>query len=87
MFYVWVMKQAEVQLPDGLYQRVEELAKQLHVSVSEMLRLAAEQVVGREPKATPQPQGEWSFPEGRHLGAFRAPVEDWRLLANESATE
>ncbi len=81
------MKQAEVQLPDGLYQRVEELAKRLHVSVSEMLRLAAEQFVGREPKAAPQPQGEWRFPEGRHLGAFRAPVEDWRLLANESAAE
>ena len=25
----------------------------------------------------------WHFPDGRHLGGFRAPAEDWRLLANE----
>jgi hypothetical protein len=29
--------------------------------------------------------GHWQFPEARHLGQFGAPVEDWRLLANEDA--
>jgi hypothetical protein len=33
------------------------------------------------------PNGDWRFPEGRQLGPFRAPVEDWRLLANETAAD
>ena len=40
-----------------------------------------------EPIARPRTQtnGRWQFPEARHLGQFGAPVEDWRLLANEDA--
>ena len=77
------MKKAEVQLPDPLYQQVEGIAQQLHVTVPDVLRQAAEQMVQRQPKAQPKTNGGWHFPEGRHLGPFRAPVEDWRLLANE----
>ena len=81
------MKRAEAQLPDPLYQQVEELAQKLHVSVPELLRRAAEQMLQRQPKPQVKRNGDWRFPEGRSLGAFRAPVEDWRLLANEAATE
>jgi hypothetical protein len=28
--------------------------------------------------------GHWQFPEAHQLGQFGAPVEDWRLLANEN---
>ena len=77
------MKRAEVQLPDPLYEQVEGLAQKLHVSVPELLRHAAEQMVQPQPKRN----GDWRFPEGRNLGEFRAPVEDWRLLANEAATQ
>lgn len=79
------MKRAEVKLPDTTYQQIERLAAQLHLSVSEYLCRAAEQIVQHQPRPQPQPNGEWHFPEGRHLGAFCAPVEDWRLLANEAA--
>ena len=79
------MKRAEVQLPDALYQQVEGLAVHLHVSVPELLSQAAKQMVLRQAKTLPKPNGGWQFPEGRHLGTFRAPVEDWRLLANEAA--
>jgi hypothetical protein len=79
------MKRAEVQLPDALYQQVEGLAVRLHVSVPELLSKAAEQMVLRQAKIQPRPNGDWQFPEGRHLGTFRVPVEDWRLLANEAA--
>ena len=81
------MKCAEVQLPDPLYEQVEGLAQQLHVSVAELLRNAAEQMVLRQPKPQAKINGDWRFPEGRSLGAFRAPVEDWRLLANEASLE
>ena len=80
------MKRTEVQLPDPLYQQMEGLAQKLQVSVPELLRNAAEQMVQRQPNTQPTKNGNWRFPEGRPLGAFRAPVEDWRLLANEAAT-
>lgn len=78
------MKKAELQLPDALYQQVEGLAAQFHMSVPELLCQAAEQLVRRRPQLMPAVPSDWRFPEGRHLGAFRAPVEDWRLLANEA---
>lgn len=79
------MKRAEVQLPDPLYQQMEGLAQHLHLTVPELLRRAAEQLVERQTPTPARPAGEWRFPEGRHLGPFRAPAEDWRLLANDPA--
>ena len=79
------MKRADVQLPDTIYQQVEKLAAQSHLTVPEFLRQAAEQIIQQQTKPEPKPNGEWRFPEGRRLGPFRAPVEDWRLLANEAA--
>ncbi len=73
-----------MQLPEALYQQVEGLAVRLGVSVSELLSTAAEQMVLRQARRQPKPGGGWRFPEGYHLGAFRSPVEDWRLLANEA---
>ena len=79
------MKHTEVQLPDAIYQQVEDLANELRLTVPEMLRRAAEQMVLRRATHPPRSNGAWRFPEGRHLGAFRARVEEWRLLANEAA--
>lgn len=79
------MKKAEVQLPDPLYQQVEGLAQHLHLTVPELLCRAAEQLVERQAPGAPRPAGEWHFPEARHLGPFRTPPDDWRLLANEPA--
>jgi hypothetical protein len=79
------MKRTELHLPDAIYQQIERLAAQLNLTVPEFLRKAAEQIA--QGKAQPQPNAtrEWRFPEGRRLGAFRGPVGDWRLLANETA--
>ena len=79
------MKRAEEQLPDAMHNQVEGLAEQLDLTVSEVLRQAAEQMLHRQAKPRSKPNGDWRFPEGRHLGTFRVPVEDWRLLANETA--
>jgi hypothetical protein len=78
------MKRAEVQLPEALYQQVEGLAVRLGVSVPGLLSTAAEQMVLRQAKPLPKLGGGWRFPEGFDLGAFVAPVEDWRLLANQA---
>jgi hypothetical protein len=73
-----------VQLPDALYEQVEGLAARLRMSVPELLSAAAELMVRRQANPRTKPDNAWRFPEGYHLGAFRAPVEDWRLLANEA---
>lgn len=79
------MRKAEVQLPDALYQQVEGLAGQLHTTVPELMRKAVEQLVVQQAKPHAKTKGQWRFPEARYLGQFGAPVEDWRLLANEDA--
>lgn len=79
------MKKAEVQLPEALYQQVEGLAGQLHTTVPELMRKAVEQMVLQQAKPHAKVSGQWRFPDARHLGQFGAPVEDWRLLANEDA--
>jgi len=79
------MKQAEVQLPDAIYQQVEGLAERLQITVPELLCRAAEQMIQRQTPPPNKGNGIWQFPAGRRLGAFLAPVQDWRLLANEAA--
>jgi len=44
------MKRAEVQLPDTMYVQVEGLAEQLHLTVPEVFRQAAEQMLQYLPK-------------------------------------
>jgi len=65
--------------------RIEALAGRLHLTVPEVLCKAAEQMVLRQAPRQPTANGDWRFPEGRHLGAFRVSVETWRLLGNEAA--
>lgn len=79
------MKKAEVQMPEELYQQLEGLAGRLHLTLSGLLCKAAEEIIHRLAAPPRNPNGEWRFPEGRHMGPFGAPVEDWRLLANESS--
>ena len=78
------MKIAEVKLPDAVYQQVEEAAARLHLSVPELLRCLAEQAIHCNVTGGTA-ASDWRFPEGHHLGPFRASVQDWRLLANEIA--
>ena len=81
------MKRAEVVLPDPIYQQVEGLAAQIHLTVPEFLSQAAAKNARQQGKHQLQAplNGEWRFPEGCRLGPFRALVRDWRLLANEAA--
>ena len=69
------MKKAEVQLPETLYKQVEGLAGQLHLTVPELLRHAAEKMIARGDKPQPKTDGNWQFPAGRRLGNFRTPLE------------
>ena len=65
-------------------EQTESRARHRHVSVPELLRQAAEQLVRGQRVATNGITGNRYFPDGLALGAFNAPVEDWRSLANET---
>lgn len=79
------MKTTEVPLPDAVYKQVESLAAQRRLTVPELLRQAAEQMVRRPAKPQLKPDDDWQFPVARHLGDMRVPAEELRLLANEVA--
>lgn len=79
------MKTTEVPLPDAVYDQVESLAAQQHLTVPQLLRQAAEQMVCRPAKPPLKPNDDWKFPGARHLGDMRVPAEDLRLLANKVA--
>jgi len=77
------MKSAEIELTDALYERAQQLARAQDSTVSallskvleEKLELITMDVTSRE---------SWFLPEGHDLGKMFQPVEEWRLLANES---
>jgi hypothetical protein len=77
------MKTTAVPLPDAVYYQVEILAARKQLTVPELLRQAAEQMVHLTAKPTLKPNDGWQFPVARHLGDIRVPAEDLRLLANE----
>lgn len=70
----------QIQLPDALYHRTKRLAQQQEISLAEVVRRGLEHMLRLHPLVD-EPAG-WTLPEPRDLGSFRAPVEDWRELAN-----
>lgn len=77
------MKTTEVPLPDAVYDQVESLAALRHLTVPELLRQTAEQMVRQPAKPPSQPNDDWQFPGARHLGDILVPAAELRLLANE----
>ena len=75
------MKRTQVQIPDPLYQDIRRVAALQGWSIAEVLRRGAEYIVRCHPPF--RTSGEWEPPAPRHLGAFRAPADQWRELANE----
>ena len=75
---IYSMKRTQIQLPDSLYAEVKRVARKQEWSVAEVLRRGAEYMVACYPADRPS---TWTPPEPRSLGAFLAPVSDWRGLA------
>lgn len=74
------MMRTQVQLPDDLHRAAKRLAAQQEISLAEVIRRGLEHMLRIYP---PRPAGdEWQPPPPRSLGEFRAPVEEWRDLAN-----
>ncbi len=77
------MIRTQIQLPDATYARLKRLSTRLEVSLAEILRRGAEYMLRVHAAGA---AADWELPEPLDLGAPLAPVEDWRLLANEPAS-
>jgi hypothetical protein len=76
------MIETRLQIPDDLYREAERVAREREITLGEVVRRGLEYIVRVYPPVPPT-RPEWHPPPPRSLGHFQAPVEDWRLLANE----
>ena len=74
------MVKTQIQLPDELYREAKRVAREREVSFAEVVRRGLEYITRVYPPARDRADG-WSPPAPRRMGAFQAPVEDWRELA------
>ncbi len=77
------MIRTQIQLPDALHEEAKRIADQQEMSLAELVRRGLEQMI-RLYGTADGPGTGWSLPEPLGLGAFLAPVEDWRELANST---
>ena len=74
------MIRTQIQLPDELYHAAKRIAAEQEISLAEVLRRGVEHMQRIYP---PRPGDRpWQPPEPLELGAFQAPAEEWRELAN-----
>lgn len=76
------MVKTQIQLPDQLYKEAKRVARERELSFAEVVRRGLEYITKVYPPALDSSAG-WSPPAPHHLGAFRAPVETWRELAQD----
>ncbi len=78
------MVKTQIQLPERLYREAKRVAREREMSLAEVVRRAVEYAVSVRP-ASPQSKttGEWMLPTPSGMGEFLAPLEDWRMIANE----
>jgi hypothetical protein len=69
------MVKTQIQLPDHLFREAKRIAAEYEMSFAEVVRRSLERTMPGYP------------PEPLDLGPVLAPVEDWRLLANEQPPE
>lgn len=61
------MTKTQIQLPEELYERVKDFAKEREWSLAETFRRGVEELLRHYP-AKPIAQREWHPPKGRNLG-------------------
>jgi hypothetical protein len=80
------MIKTQVQLPDRLYREAKRVAGEREISLAEVLRRGVEYIVRTYPRLEEGPR-PWTPPAPHHLGGFKAPPDEWRLMANEETKD
>ena len=77
------MIKTQIQLPDHLYNEAKRIAREREMSFAEVLRRGVEYMAQVYPPLGEDSTNKWELPKPKHLGPFKAPVENWRILAND----
>ncbi|AYY13075.1 antitoxin [Actinobacteria bacterium YIM 96077] len=76
------MIRTQVQLPDELHREARRLAEEQESTLADVIRRGLEYMVRIYPRRA-DAGARWHPPAPRRLGSIRAPVEQWREIANE----
>jgi hypothetical protein len=76
------MIKTQIQLPDELYAEAKRVAREREMSLAEVVRRGVEYITRVYPPVSKKPKS-WTLPPPSDMGEFLAPVEEWRLLAND----
>lgn len=76
------MVKTQIQLPDELYREAKRVSREREISFAEVVRRGVEYITRVYPPAG-DGASEWTPPAPHRLGAFLAPVESWRELAQD----
>ena len=79
------MKRTQIQLPDRLYERLMAQASYEESTLAELMRKAGEYYLSVNPSRASRSR-PWIPPVPRNLGAFLAPEDRWRELAQDVET-
>lgn len=77
------MVKTQIQMPDELYRRAKQLARDREMSLAEVVRRGVEYMLAVYPPL-PNPREPWRLPKPVRLGLKGDPFADpdWRLHAN-----
>ena len=76
------MIKTQVQFPDELYHEAKRVAREREMSFAEVVRRGVEYIARAYPPLE-EASSDWAPPPPVSLGVFKAPVSDWRLIAND----
>lgn len=76
------MIKTQVQLPDEMYARLKRLARRLEVPMADLLRRGADHILRVHAEGETAGAATWKLPDPVDLGETKAPVSDWREIAN-----
>lgn len=78
------MIETQIELPDPLYRRLQEIADQHDCSLSDVMQKAAERFIERFPQPL-QPDPEWEFPSLECDGDFLRDPASFNVEADSIA--
>jgi hypothetical protein len=81
------MIRTQIQIPNDVYDRAKEFCRRREMSLAELCRRSLEDYLVCWASADRDRAGSsWEMPSVS-CGEFLAPVQDWRLLANEAGQD
>lgn len=77
------MSKTQVQIPDELFRRAQQLAAQNNWSIDETIQRALESILARH-GTRGRSTNNWQLPPAYHLGKPLIPEADWTTASHDN---